>query len=83
MDLCNCTPKNSCGCQEVPPASAVCGCGAMLPSPSPEAGLMLAMATVPIQPWETPYDPATGLRQGTIFPGLDKPFYVTGGGLHG
>ncbi len=42
--------------------------------------LPLAIATVPMQPWETPYDAATALKQGTIFPCLDKPFYVTGGG---
>ena len=41
-----------------------------------------AIATVPMQPWETPYDAATALKQGTIFPCLDKPFYVTGGEKH-
>lgn len=49
------------------------------PDPSAEAGLTLAMATVPLQPWEPPYDPEKALRQGTIFPGLDKPFYVVSG----
>lgn len=44
--------------------------------------LPLAIATVPVQPWETPYDAATSLKQGTIFPCLDKPFYVTGGGTN-
>ena len=44
--------------------------------------LPLALATVPMQPWETPYDAATALKQGTIFPCLDKPFYVTGGEKH-
>ena len=44
--------------------------------------LPLAIATVPMQPWETPYDAATALKQGTIFPCLDKPFYVTGGEKH-
>lgn len=57
-----------------------CNCKSAGPSPTPEEGLVLAMATVPMQPWETVYEPAVGLRQGTIFPGLDKPFYVTGGG---
>lgn len=33
-----------------------------------------AMAYVPYQSWEKPYDPAIGLQRGTIFPGLDKPF---------
>ncbi len=49
--------------------------------------LVLAMASVPIEPWEEPYDPKTAIRQGTIFPGLNKPFYVTddrtGGKTHG
>ena len=44
--------------------------------------LPLAIATVPMQPWETPYDAATALKPGTIFPCLDKPFYVTGGEKH-
>ena len=44
--------------------------------------LPLAIATVPMQPWETPYDAATALKQGTIFPCLDKPFYVSGGEKH-
>ena len=44
--------------------------------------LPLAIATVPMQPWETPYDAATALKQGTIFLCLDKPFYVTGGEKH-
>lgn len=47
------------------------------PKPCLDHGLTLAITTVPIQPWETPCDPATGLKQGTIFPGLNLPFYVT------
>lgn len=47
----------------------------------------LAMASVPMEPWETPYDQETALKQGTIFPALDMPFYVTdekeGGGVLG
>lgn len=34
----------------------------------------LAMAYVKWQSWDTTYDTATGLRRGTIFPGLDLPF---------
>ena len=34
----------------------------------------IAMAYVPVQFWEKPYDPQTGLSRGTIFPSLDKPF---------
>ncbi|MDO5415056.1 MAG: spore coat associated protein CotJA [Bacillota bacterium] len=38
----------------------------------------LAMAYVPMQPWEEPYDPCMGLQAGTIFPSLLFPF--EGGG---
>ena len=44
--------------------------------------LCLAIATIPIQPWETPYEPARALKQGTIFPSLDLPFYKQGGGVN-
>lgn len=40
--------------------------------------MALAMAYVPDQPWETPYEVTEGLDRGTIFPSLDKPFL--GGG---
>lgn len=53
------------------------GTEATIPVPGP--GLPLAIATVPMQQWETPYDPQKGLKQGTIFPSLDLPFYVNGG----
>lgn len=65
------------------PAPASCGCGEKLPAPAPASGLTIAMATVPMQPWETPYEPAKSLKQGTIFPCLDKPFFKTGGDFHG
>ncbi len=42
----------------------------------------LAIATIPMQPWEQPYDACKSLEHGTIFPCLDLPFYVTGGGKH-
>lgn len=61
-------------------------------APSPTAGPVPAIAAVPIQRWETLYDAPTALRQGTIFPSLDLPFFVTddgsksgkmkGGGVH-
>ena len=39
------------------------------------AGLLsLAMAFVPYQSFETPYEPALAFSRGTIFPSLDKPF---------
>lgn len=34
----------------------------------------LAMAYVPFQCWEEPYDRDTAFARGTIFPSLDKPF---------
>ena len=46
--------------------------------------LISDIAAIPMQPWETPYDGQRALKQGTIFPSLDLPFYLTGGGgLHG
>lgn len=36
--------------------------------------LAYAMAYVPFQQWETPYDSEVALSRGTIFPCLDKPF---------
>lgn len=66
MNLCECS-KN---------ADIVCDC--KLPVPGP--GLNLAIATVPMQPWETPYEPARALKQGTVFPCLALPFFITGGG---
>lgn len=47
------------------------------------ATLPLAIVTVPMQPWEEPYDACRALKTGTIFPCLDLPFYVTGGENHG
>ncbi|MDO4329840.1 MAG: spore coat associated protein CotJA [Lachnospiraceae bacterium] len=40
--------------------------------------LTLAMATVPLQPWEELYPPAKALARGTVFPGLDLPFFAGG-----
>ncbi len=34
----------------------------------------LAMAYVPMQPWEKTYGPEEALQAGTVFPGLDLPF---------
>lgn len=39
----------------------------------------LAIASIPVQPWETLYDPEKALKQGTAFPCLDLPFFKTGG----
>lgn len=38
--------------------------------------LHLAIASIPIQHWEPPYDSASALREGTIFPSLNLPFFV-------
>lgn len=70
---------NLCSCGSKVPA-AECGCGQKLPAPGP--GVQLAIATVPMQPWETPYEPAKALKQGTIFPCLDLPFFIVGGGTN-
>ncbi|MDF2989303.1 MAG: hypothetical protein K0R50_4813 [Eubacterium sp.] len=40
--------------------------------------MVVGMAYVPEQAWETPYDAFDGLDRGTLFPSLDKPFL--GGG---
>lgn len=37
----------------------------------------LAIAFVQPQQWNTVYDLPQALKQGTLFPDLDKPFYVT------
>lgn len=48
--------------------------------PAPTADqLCIAIVSMPMQPWEQPYDPAAALKNGTIFPCLNLPFYVTGG----
>lgn len=36
--------------------------------------LPLAMAYVPMQKWNTTYEPETALENGTIFPDLNMPF---------
>lgn len=42
-------------------------------------GLALAMAYVPWQNWECPFEIENVLCHGTIFPQLDKPFCRIGG----
>lgn len=47
----------------------------ILPSDSINLDLLsLAMAFVPTQTWETPYNYDVALKRGTVFPCLDKPF---------
>jgi hypothetical protein len=50
--------------------------------PTVPAKMVLAMAYVPDQTWETPYDVNEGLDRGTLFPSLDKPF-LGGGNRYG
>ncbi len=73
------TSTSTCECSAAP---ASCGCDEKLPGVSESAGLCLTIATVPMQSWETPYDCACALNQGTIFPSLDKPFFKNGGDRH-
>ncbi len=37
----------------------------------------LAIATVPVQTWNEVFDEQQAFKNGTIFPELNKPFYVT------
>ena len=60
-----------------------CCCSSDRSGPAPAHPLSLAMTTVPIQPWEEPYDPCKALKTGTIFQSLNLPFYVTGGEANG
>ena len=47
----------------------------MLPADSIDPRLLsLAMAFVPTQEFDTPYDPVLAFSRGTIFPALDQPF---------
>lgn len=49
--------------------------GTQIPCDSIDPRLLsLAMAFVPRQSWETPYEFDVALKRGTIFPSLDKPF---------
>ena len=41
------------------------------------AGGTLAIASVPMQEWEELYSPEKALCEGTAFPSLDLPFFVT------
>ena len=60
-----------------------CCCSSDRAGAAPARPLSLAMTTVPIQPWEEPYDPCKALKTGTIFQSLNLPFYVTGGEANG
>lgn len=81
MDMDLFTPMPLCmddaGCRPglIPPINGGNGSGGQRPSDSinPEL-LSLAMAFVPYQAWETPYELDVAMQRGTIFPSLDKPF---------
>lgn len=78
-------PNTGCGCSAKPPVMPYpaytngqnsCSC----PGSHDElAGMPLAMAYVPWQPWRCPYEAEKGLHRGTIFEDLDKPFRGMGG----
>lgn len=48
----------------------------------PEQPMVVGMAYVLMQPFDTIYEPMQALNQGTLFPDLDKPFRP-GGMCHG
>lgn len=48
------------------------------PSTDPHASLSLAMVYPISQKWQGIYDPEIALINGTIFEGLNKPFYPAG-----
>lgn len=54
--------------------SCGCGCG----HGESSNWQTIAIATVPCQKWSEPYDLAKALKEGTIFPELNKPFYMGG-----
>lgn len=51
------------------------------PECEPQQRMALAMAYVPWQRWQQPYDYEKGLMVGTIFPDLDLPFLGYQGGM--
>ncbi len=42
-----------------------------------EKSMHLAIASVPFQQWKEVYEEAEAFKRGTIFPELDKPFFIT------
>ncbi len=51
-----------------------------MPQP-PQQTMVVAMAYVPWQKWQQPYDYEKGFQSGTIFPDLDLPFKGYQGGM--
>lgn len=64
--------------ERTPESSSSCSCGCERRN-DPLNGMALAMAYVPWQTWECPYDSDKALCRGTIFESLDKPFLPKGG----
>lgn len=63
--------KPGAGCSIVPPMPPD---GAMPENSIDPTLLSLAMAFIPYQAWEEPYDYDVALVRGTLFPALDKPW---------
>ena len=51
------------------------------PQMPPQQPMVLAIAYVPWQKWQQPYDYEKGLETGTIFPDLNLPFLGYQGGM--
>lgn len=81
-------PSTGCSChsQKAGQAFASAPSGPALTSVSSghaSTALPLAIATVPMQAWEQPYESCKALTCGTVFPSLNLPFYAKGGGCCG
>ena len=57
-------------------------CDAEIRPQPPQQTMMVAMAYVPWQRWQQPYDYERGFQTGTIFPDLDLPFTGYQGGMN-
>lgn len=55
------------------PAAEPCGCGCDMAS-APVDEMMIAMGYVPMQKYNTTFEPCRALRAGTVFPELCKQF---------
>ena len=78
----------SCGCNARPMQGGPCGgCGCADEGESKVCGFgvaqgVLASVYAPVQAFEGLYDTDSALRRGTMFEGLDKPFYGEGKGVN-
>ncbi|MCC8023142.1 MAG: spore coat associated protein CotJA [Clostridiales bacterium] len=69
-----CGAKDACGCANPGGGHGFCAGGYHKLSKLPE-NATVTMAYVPMQEDLEPYEPDMALKQGTLFPPLDKPFY--------